>query len=62
MLARHLLRKQDRLSAIELHPKDAAKLKAEFAFSKSVGPAPSTPIAPLVMPRSASRIVSSCAH
>ncbi|BCG89241.1 MULTISPECIES: 23S rRNA (adenine(2030)-N(6))-methyltransferase RlmJ [unclassified Mesorhizobium] len=31
MLARHLLRKQDRLSAIELHPKDAAKLKAEFA-------------------------------
>lgn len=31
LLARHLLRKQDRLSAIELHPKDAARLKAEFA-------------------------------
>ncbi|MBN9218766.1 MAG: 23S rRNA (adenine(2030)-N(6))-methyltransferase RlmJ [Mesorhizobium sp.] len=31
LLARNLLRKQDRLSAIELHPKDAAKLKAEFA-------------------------------
>lgn len=31
LVARQLLRKQDRLSAIELHPKDAAKLKAEFA-------------------------------
>ncbi|WP_137933799.1 23S rRNA (adenine(2030)-N(6))-methyltransferase RlmJ [Mesorhizobium comanense] len=31
LLIRNLLRKQDRLSAIELHPKDAAKLKAEFA-------------------------------
>ncbi|RVD40181.1 23S rRNA (adenine(2030)-N(6))-methyltransferase RlmJ, partial [Mesorhizobium sp. M8A.F.Ca.ET.023.02.2.1] len=31
LLARNLLRKQDRLSAIELHPKDAAKLKTEFA-------------------------------
>ncbi|MEO5758227.1 MAG: 23S rRNA (adenine(2030)-N(6))-methyltransferase RlmJ [Mesorhizobium sp.] len=30
LIARHLMRKQDRLSAIELHPKDAAKLKAEF--------------------------------
>lgn len=27
---RHLLRKQDRLSAIELHPQDAARLKALF--------------------------------
>ncbi|MBZ9896292.1 MULTISPECIES: 23S rRNA (adenine(2030)-N(6))-methyltransferase RlmJ [unclassified Mesorhizobium] len=31
LVARHLLRKQDRLSAIELHPKDVAKLKTEFA-------------------------------
>lgn len=30
-IARHLLRKQDRLSAIELHPQDAARLKATFA-------------------------------
>ncbi|OJU52642.1 MAG: 23S rRNA (adenine(2030)-N(6))-methyltransferase RlmJ [Mesorhizobium sp. 61-13] len=30
-VARHLLRKQDRLSAIELHPQDAARLKAVFA-------------------------------
>ncbi|MCR4267773.1 23S rRNA (adenine(2030)-N(6))-methyltransferase RlmJ [Nitratireductor sp. ZSWI3] len=30
-IARHLLRKQDRLTAIELHPQDAAVLKAEFA-------------------------------
>jgi 23S rRNA (adenine2030-N6)-methyltransferase len=30
LIARHLLRKQDRLSAIELHPKDAARLKAQF--------------------------------
>jgi 23S rRNA (adenine2030-N6)-methyltransferase len=31
LIARHLLRKQDRLSAIELHPKDAGLLKALFA-------------------------------
>ncbi|TGQ46661.1 23S rRNA (adenine(2030)-N(6))-methyltransferase RlmJ [Mesorhizobium sp. M00.F.Ca.ET.216.01.1.1] len=31
LIARHLLRKQDRLSAIELHPQDVAKLKALFA-------------------------------
>jgi len=31
MIARHLMRKQDRLSAIELHPKDAAKLRTLFA-------------------------------
>ena len=31
LLTRTLLRKQDRLSAIELHPKDAVRLKAEFA-------------------------------
>jgi 23S rRNA (adenine2030-N6)-methyltransferase len=31
MIARHLLRKQDRLSAIELHPKDVAKLRTLFA-------------------------------
>lgn len=30
-IARHLLRKQDRLSAIELHPEDAARLADEFA-------------------------------
>ncbi|MER9013457.1 23S rRNA (adenine(2030)-N(6))-methyltransferase RlmJ, partial [Mesorhizobium sp. M0894] len=30
LIARHLLRKQDRLSAVELHPKDAARLKALF--------------------------------
>jgi 23S rRNA (adenine2030-N6)-methyltransferase len=30
LIARHLLRKQDRLSAIELHPKDAVRLKALF--------------------------------
>jgi 23S rRNA (adenine2030-N6)-methyltransferase len=30
-VARHLLRKQDRLSAIELHPQDAARLKSVFA-------------------------------
>jgi len=29
-IARHLLRRQDRLSAIELHPQDAARLKALF--------------------------------
>jgi 23S rRNA (adenine2030-N6)-methyltransferase len=31
LIARLLLRKQDRLSAIELHPEDAATLKAQFA-------------------------------
>jgi len=31
LVARHLLRRQDRLSAIELHPKDAAALRARFA-------------------------------
>jgi 23S rRNA (adenine2030-N6)-methyltransferase len=31
LVVRHLLRKQDRLSAIELHPEDAARLKAVFA-------------------------------
>jgi 23S rRNA (adenine2030-N6)-methyltransferase len=30
-LVRHLLRKQDRLTAIELHPQDAARLKDVFA-------------------------------
>jgi 23S rRNA (adenine2030-N6)-methyltransferase len=30
LIARHLLRKQDRLSAIELHPEDAARLKTQF--------------------------------
>ncbi|MER8797643.1 23S rRNA (adenine(2030)-N(6))-methyltransferase RlmJ [Mesorhizobium sp. M0984] len=30
LIARHLMRKQDRLSAVELHPKDAARLKALF--------------------------------
>ena len=31
LLARHLLRRQDRLSALELHPQDAERLKALFA-------------------------------
>jgi 23S rRNA (adenine2030-N6)-methyltransferase len=31
LVARHLLRRQDRLTAIELHPDDAAVLKALFA-------------------------------
>lgn len=31
LIARHLLRKQDRLSAIELHPQDAAILRDRFA-------------------------------
>lgn len=30
-IARHLMRRQDRLSAIELHPDDAAALKEQFA-------------------------------
>lgn len=30
LIARHLLRKQDRLSAIELHPEDAKTLAAQF--------------------------------
>src|SRR5690606_33770832 len=29
-IVRHLLRRQDRLTAIELHPQDAAQLKARF--------------------------------
>lgn len=31
LLARHLLRRQDRLSALELHPQDTERLKALFA-------------------------------
>jgi 23S rRNA (adenine2030-N6)-methyltransferase len=31
LIARHLLRKQDRLTAIELHPQDAGRLKAVLA-------------------------------
>jgi len=31
LIARHLMRKQDRLSAIELHPKDVGKLRTLFA-------------------------------
>ncbi|KQU91305.1 lactate dehydrogenase [Mesorhizobium sp. Root102] len=31
LIARHLIRKQDRLTAIELHPKDVAKLRTLFA-------------------------------
>lgn len=31
LIVRHLLRKQDRLTAIELHPEDAARLKSVFA-------------------------------
>ncbi|RWA68438.1 23S rRNA (adenine(2030)-N(6))-methyltransferase RlmJ [Mesorhizobium sp.] len=31
LIVRHLLRKHDRLTAIELHPEDAARLKAVFA-------------------------------
>ncbi|PWJ92994.1 23S rRNA (adenine2030-N6)-methyltransferase [Mesorhizobium loti] len=31
LIARHLMRKQDRLTAIELHPKDVAKLRTLFA-------------------------------
>ena len=30
LIVRHLLRKQDRLSALELHPQDAVRLKARF--------------------------------
>lgn len=30
LIARHLMRMQDRLSAVELHPKDAARLKSLF--------------------------------
>jgi 23S rRNA (adenine2030-N6)-methyltransferase len=30
LIVRHLLRKQDRLSAVELHPDDAERLKARF--------------------------------
>ncbi|WP_048647697.1 23S rRNA (adenine(2030)-N(6))-methyltransferase RlmJ [Nitratireductor soli] len=35
-IVRHLLRKQDRLTAIELHPADAETLKAEFAGDHQV--------------------------
>src|SRR6185312_4268737 len=35
-LARHLLRRQDRLTAIELHPKDANRLKELFAGDHQV--------------------------
>ncbi|RWC30815.1 23S rRNA (adenine(2030)-N(6))-methyltransferase RlmJ [Mesorhizobium sp.] len=31
LIARHLMRQQDRLTAIELHPKDVAKLRTLFA-------------------------------
>ncbi|MER8571929.1 23S rRNA (adenine(2030)-N(6))-methyltransferase RlmJ [Mesorhizobium sp. M1338] len=31
LIVRHLMRKQDRLTAIELHPKDVAKLRTLFA-------------------------------
>jgi len=31
LIARHLMRKQDRLTAIELHPRDAATLRDRFA-------------------------------
>jgi len=31
LVVRHLLRKQDRLTAVELHPEDAARLKGVFA-------------------------------
>lgn len=36
-LARALLRPQDRLAVVELHPDDAAALKAEFAHDPQVG-------------------------
>lgn len=36
-IARALLRPQDRLAAVELHPEDAALLKAEFARDPQVG-------------------------
>lgn len=35
-LVRHLLRPDDRLSAVELHPEDARALKAEFAGDRQV--------------------------
>jgi 23S rRNA (adenine2030-N6)-methyltransferase len=35
-IARHLLRKQDRLTAVELHPEDAAALSALFAGDQQV--------------------------
>ena len=35
-IARHLLRKQDRLTAVELHPEDAAALSALFAGDMQV--------------------------
>jgi 23S rRNA (adenine2030-N6)-methyltransferase len=36
LLARHLLRRQDRLTAIELHPEDAQSLKTRFAGDHQV--------------------------
>jgi 23S rRNA (adenine2030-N6)-methyltransferase len=36
LLARHLLRRQDRLTAIELHPEDAQSLKKVFACDHQV--------------------------
>lgn len=36
-IARGLLRPQDRLAAVELHPEDAAALRAEFAHDRQVG-------------------------
>src|SRR5262245_95776 len=35
-IARHLLRRQDRLTAVELHPEDAAGLAARFAGDRQV--------------------------
>jgi len=35
-IARHLLRRQDRLTAVELHPEDAAALGARFAGDRRV--------------------------
>ena len=35
-IARHLLRRQDRLTAVELHPDDAAALAARFAGDRQV--------------------------
>ena len=35
-IARHLLRRQDRLTAVELHPEDAASLARQFAGDRQV--------------------------
>jgi 23S rRNA (adenine2030-N6)-methyltransferase len=37
LIARSLLRPDDRLAAVELHPEDARRLKAEFAGDRQVG-------------------------